>query len=65
MNLQMGFPGPKINETIHDHKKGKIVHKYKKIHDGLHPDTYTRNEWARVFATNAITGYKIIHSIPL
>ena len=63
MNEDVGYPGPRVNEAVHEPKKnGKYRHKYKKLPDGIHPDTTSQLEWAKIIGTNAISIYNLHHA---
>ena len=47
MNLSSNVIGPWLADTIHSHTNGRIVHKYPRLHDGLHPDSATKKLWAK------------------
>ena len=54
MNKDTGFPGPHLQNSVHELVKGKRVHKYKRMPDGLHADLKTAKVWAKLIARNAI-----------
>ena len=62
MNKETGFPGPHLQNSVHELKKGRRHHKYKRIPDGLHADTATAKVWAHLIAKNAITLQQMIRA---
>ena len=50
MNMSSNLIGPWIEDTIHANINGKRVHKYLRLHDGLHPSISTKKLWAKKLA---------------
>ena len=50
MNMSSNVIGPWIEDTVHANINGKRVHKYLRLHDGLHPSISTKKLWAKKFA---------------
>ena len=48
-NMQAKVIGPWLCDTIHANINGRLVHKYKRLPDGVHPDELTRKLWAKKF----------------
>ena len=47
MNMATNVIGPWLADTIHSWTNGRIIHKYPRLHDGLHPDSDTKKVWAK------------------
>ena len=47
MNIDHQVKGPWLEDTIHSTTAKKVIHKYKRLHDGLHPDRDTVRLWAK------------------
>ena len=47
MNIEHQVKGPWLDDTIHSATAKKVIHKYKKLADGLHPDIDTVRLWAK------------------
>ena len=62
MNKETGYPGPHLQNSVHELKKGRRRHKYKRIPDGLHADTDTAKVWAHLIAKNAKTVQQMIRA---
>ena len=50
MNMSSNLIGPWIEDTVHANINGKRVHKYLRLHDGLHPSISTKILWAKKLA---------------
>ena len=50
MNMSSNVIGPWIEDTVHANINGKRVHKYLRLHDGLHPSLSTKKIWAKKLA---------------
>ena len=48
-NMASNTIGPWLSDTIHSNINGRLVHKYKRLPDGIHPDEITRALWAKKF----------------
>ena len=49
-NMAENVIGPWLCDTIHSNINGRLVQKYKRLPDGVHPDELTRALWAKKFA---------------
>ena len=47
MNIDHQVKGPWLDDTIHSGTAKKVIHKYKRLSDGLHPDKPTVKLWAK------------------
>ena len=47
MNIDHEVKGPWLDDTIHAATCKKVIHKYKRLYDGLHPDENTVKIWAK------------------
>ena len=50
MNMSLNLISPWIEDIVHANINGKRVHKYLRLHDGLHPSISTKKLWAKKLA---------------
>ena len=55
INMQSEVVTPWLQDTIHFLTKGKRIHRYSKLRDGIHPTSETADTWARLLAKWALT----------
>ena len=55
INMQSEVVTPWLQDTIHFLTKGKRIHRYSKLRDGIHPTSETADTWARLIAKSALT----------
>ena len=49
MNIASNIVGPWLSDTVHSNINGRYICKYKRLPDGLHPDSKTCELWAKKY----------------